>query len=187
MAEKIHMHVPWALAFTDRMTSACSYSTTLSCRRPCISQIKDGLWSYMRYFLTGSGVENACDRLGCSYLRNHHDVHTMDLSIMPLSTCIALGVATLLALSGSAFGADEFDPAYYANSWGGVCTMGKMQTPIDLPARYEDLPSVPMDLVTAIHMPVVKNPMLVNKGSAIQVRCRPTNVHLLRAAARSCS
>lgn len=84
-----------------------------------------------------------------------------------------LGAAALLTYVSPAFGAAEFDPQFYSSTWGGTCATGKLQTPIDLVARYDTLPDVPADLVTTINMPLVQNPKIVNKGSAIQVRSLP--------------
>lgn len=86
-----------------------------------------------------------------------------------------VGAATLLSCIASCLAAKEYNPAFYVDEWDGVCATGKMQTPIDLPARYDELPAVPLDLVTDIKMPLVKHPEIINKGSAIQVR--PDHLH----------
>lgn len=84
-----------------------------------------------------------------------------------------VGAAAILSLATPALAAKEFDPEFYSNTWGGLCATGKLQTPIDLPARFDELPPVPEELVTTVRMPLVKNPDIVNKGSAIQITWDP--------------
>lgn len=90
-----------------------------------------------------------------------------------MAVAATVGAAALLSFASPAFAAKEFDPQFYSNSWGGTCATGKLQTPIDLPARFDTLPPVPDNLVTEIRMPLVKNPEIVNKGSAIQITWDP--------------
>lgn len=98
-------------------------------------------------------------------------VHFESINTTPaMAVAATVGAAALLSLASPALAAKEFDPQFYSNSWGGTCATGKLQTPIDLPARFDNLPPVPDNLVTTIRMPLVKNPEIVNKGSAIQVR-----------------
>lgn len=94
-----------------------------------------------------------------------------------MAIATTIGAAAILSLVAPAFAAEEFDPQFYSNTWGGLCATGKLQTPIDLPARFDELPPVPENLVTTVRMPLVKNPEIVNKGSAIQVRLRAAVQH----------
>jgi hypothetical protein len=82
---------------------------------------------------------------------------------------IVLGAVALSALVSTASAAGGWDPEYYANPWTGVCVTGTMQTPIDLKADYRQLPAVPDELVTDIKMPMVKNAVVKNVASAMQV------------------
>ena len=97
---------------------------------------------------------------------------------MPVSSKRSVGgaaalaaVCMCLATVRPAAAAEQFDPTFYADpsTWGGICSTGGMQSPINLPARYEELPAVPLDMVTMMRMPLVKEPRIVNEGHAIQV------------------
>nr|QBP05104.1 alpha carbonic anhydrase 1 [Ulva prolifera] len=90
-----------------------------------------------------------------------------------MAIATTIGAAAILSLIAPALAAEEFDPQFYSNTWGGLCATGKLQTPIDLPARFDELPPVPENLVTTVRMPLVKNPEIVNKGSAIQITWEP--------------
>eukprot|EP00892_Ulva_mutabilis_P000744 jgi/Ulvmu1/10670/UM066_0054.1 len=90
-----------------------------------------------------------------------------------MAVATTLGAAALLSFVGRTLAAAEFDPQFYSSTWGGLCATGRMQTPIDLVARYDTLPQVPEELITQVRMPLVKNPKIVNKGSAIQITWDP--------------
>lgn len=89
------------------------------------------------------------------------------------ATALALRIACACALANYlAMAAEEFDPAFYANpgAWEGICASGRMQSPINLPGEYDQLPSVRPDLVTKVRMPVVHEPIIINEGHAVKVR-----------------
>lgn len=89
-----------------------------------------------------------------------------------ISNALHLSLSLLASMRvQTALAAEQFDPTFYSStsSWEGICTTGEKQSPINLPARFEDLPRVPDTLVTNVRMPLVKDPRIVNEGHAIQV------------------
>ena len=92
---------------------------------------------------------------------------------MHMLPCAAVAAVVLhmASILPSALATEDLDPAFYANpaEWGGVCSSGSMQSPINLPARYDELPAVPANLVATVRMPNVAAPKILNQGHAIQV------------------
>ena len=93
-----------------------------------------------------------------------------NMHMLPCAAVVAV-VLHMASVLPSAWGAEDLDAAFYANpaEWGGICSSGSMQSPINLPARYHELPAVPADLVTTVRMPSVAEPKILNQGHAIQV------------------
>jgi carbonic anhydrase len=63
---------------------------------------------------------------------------------------------------------EDWNPAFYADYWPGVCTAGKLQSPLNI----QDDGVVPMGetLVTNISMPIAQNPIIKHNGHAIEVQ-----------------
>jgi hypothetical protein len=84
-----------------------------------------------------------------------------------------------LAIASTTVAKGEFEPFFYAEDWDGTCAEGKMQSPINLPAAYAELPPVTEDLAISVDFPVVRKPMLVNTGHGLQVRLRGVAFEML--------
>jgi carbonic anhydrase len=62
----------------------------------------------------------------------------------------------------------DWNPEFYADYWPGVCTTGKLQSPLNIKEKGV----LPLDdiLVTNISMPVVQKPVIKHTGHAIEVQ-----------------